>query len=511
MELRLGAARSELALSRSTIVIWTGALLTVALHMAFNGLYGYQRDEFYYIACAKHLAWGYVDQPPLIAVIVDISTRVFGGTLGALRFLPACAAGGLVALAGSLARRLGGGIFATTVAMLGVALAPFDLAVGSLLTMNAFEPLLWFALALLVLDQIDAPRAWRWPVIGLIVGLGFLNKWSMGIYAVALLAAMLASPARRSIAVPGLGLAVAVAAALAGPNLAWQALHGWPQLQVLHNAELAKNQHIPALVFVLEQLPLMNPLCAPLWIAGLYALARSGRYAGFALAYGLLVGAEIVLHGKVYYVAPVYPALIAAGAVAIERATVARLPLRTGLVAAIALAGIAIMPMATPALPLPQLLAYQHAIDVRPVKMENHPIGLVPQQFADQLGWTELESTIAGAVAGLSPGERTSAAILTGDYGQAAALDFLGRRDNLPPAISGHNQYYVWGPRGEHAAIVAVGIPRAVLAREYRSIEVVATYASPYVLPENSNLPVYVCRRPRIPLARFWRQLRNYL
>jgi hypothetical protein len=155
---------------------------------------------------------------------------------------------------------------------------------------------------------------------------------------------------------------------------------------------------------------------------------------------------------------------------------------------------------------------YQRAIDVRSVKMENHPVGLVPQQFADQLGWNELEATAARAVARLSPRERSSAAILTGDYGQASAIDFLGRRDNLPPAISGHNQYYLWGPRGEHAAIVAIGVPlAAVLAREYRSIERVGEYRSAYVLPQNSNLPVYVCRDPRMPLTRFWRHLRDYL
>jgi Dolichyl-phosphate-mannose-protein mannosyltransferase len=511
MELRVNAAAPEFALSRPALVLWSGALLTVALHMTFSGLYGYQRDELYFMACARHLAWGYVDQPPLIAAIVDLSLRMFGDTLGALRFLPALAAGGLVALTGFLTSRLGGGTYAVAVAMVGVALAPFDLAVGSLLTMNAFEPLLWLALTVLVVAQIESPQGRRWPLIGIVVGAGMLNKWSMGMYLLALAAGMALSPARRRLWGPGLGVAAAVAAAIAAPNVAWQALHGWPQFAVVHNADIAKNEHVSALVFLLEQVPLMNPLCAPLWIAGLYVLLRSGRYAGFAIAYVILVGAEIALHGKVYYVAPVYPGLIAAGAVALERATREGAWLRNGAIAAIAVAGLAIMPLATPALPLPALLDYQHALDVRTVKMERHPVGLVPQQFADQLGWNELEETVARAVARLSPRERRSAAILTGDYGQAAAIEFFGRRDNLPPAISGHNQYYLWGPRGEHAAIVAIGVPRAVLAREYRSIERVGEYRSPYVLPQNSNLPVYVCRGPRMPLARFWRQLRDYL
>ena len=511
MEVRVNAAAPELALSRPVLAVWAGALITISLHLAFRGLYGYQRDELYFIACARHLAWGYVDQPPLIAAVVGLSLRLFGDTLGALRILPAVAAGGLVALGGLFAHRLGGGTYAVAVTMIGVALAPFDLAVGSLLTMNAFEPLFWLGLTVLVFAQVDAPRAWRWPAIGLLVGVGMLNKWSMGMYALSLIAGMALSPARRSVWVPGLAAAAAVACAIAAPNVAWQAYHGWPQFAVVRNADLLKNEHVSAPVFLLEQVPLMNPLCAPLWIAGLAALLRSKRHAGFAIAYAILVVAEIALRGKVYYVAPIYPGLIAVGAVALERATFERRWLRSGAVAAIAAAGLAIMPLATPALPLPALLGYQRALDVRAVKMENHPVGLVPQQFADQLGWNELEATAARAVARLSRRERSSAAILTGDYGQAAAIDFLGRRDNLPPAISGHNQYYLWGPRGEHAAIVAIGVPLAVLTREYRSIERVGEYRSAYVLPQNSNLPVYVCRKPRVPLARFWRHLRDYL
>lgn len=511
MDLDATAARSARAVSRSAVLLWSGALLTIALHLAFAGLYGYQRDELYFIACAKHIAWGYVDQPPLIALITQTSLRLFGDSVSALRIFPALAAGALVALVARLTARLGGDAFAVGVAMIGVALSPFNLAVGNLLTMNAFEPLLWLALTVLVYAQIDAPRAWRWTAIGAVAGVGFLNKWSMGVYAVCLLCGVLISPARKILLVPGLGLAVAIAAAIAGPNLAWQAVHGWPQLTVLHNADLAKNARVSPLAFMLEQLPLTNPFAAPLWMAGLFAALRSKRYTGIALAYIGLIGIELVLHGKVYYVAPIYPALVAAGAVAFERATRRRLGYRVALAGAIVVAGLAIMPLATPALPLSALLDYQRALDVRTLKMEKHPTGRVPQQFADQLGWDELEATIARVVDELPTNERATAAILTGDYGQAAALDFLGRRDALPPAISGHNQYYLWGPQGEHAVVVAVGVPQAVLAREYDSIERVATYRSTFVLPQNSNLGVYLCRRPRIPLVRFWPQLQRYI
>jgi 4-amino-4-deoxy-L-arabinose transferase-like glycosyltransferase len=128
--------------------------------------------------------------------------------------------------------------------------------------------------------EIESPRAWHWPATGIVVGIGLLNKWSMGMYALSLLAGVALSPARRSLRVPGLVAALGIAVAIAGPNVAWQAFHGWPQFAVVHNADIAKNEHVSALVFLLEQVPLMNPFCAPLWIVGLYALVRSRRYAG---------------------------------------------------------------------------------------------------------------------------------------------------------------------------------------------------------------------------------------
>jgi hypothetical protein len=264
-------------------------------------------------------------------------------------------------------------------------------------------------------------------------------------------------------------------------------------------------------MFLVMQLPLMNPFTAPLWIAGVWALIRSRRYAGIGFAYLILVTLEIVLHGKIYYTAPVYPALIAAGAVALESLTRSRRMWRIAAPVAIAAGALAIMPEATPALPLPALLVYQHAIDVRSVKIEHTPTGMLPQQFADQLGWNDLESSVAAVVDSLSPQERADAVILTHDYGQASALDFLGRRDNLPPAISGHNQFYLWGPYGNHRVIVAIGIPKSLLAREFRTIVQAGLYVSPYVLPENNHLPIYVCRDPRIPFAAFWPRLRSYV
>jgi uncharacterized membrane protein len=464
----------------------------------------------YFIACAHHLAWGYVDQPPLIAVIAAASLRLFGDSVTAIRLFPGLAAGLLVALCGWLSVRLGGGLFACALCMVAVALAPFDFAVGNLLTMNAFEPLFWTVAAALVIEQLEAPAAWRWPALGLVLGLGFLNKWSMLAFALALLAGIALSGARRALLVPGAGAALLIAAALAAPNLVWQAAHGWAQIELLRNAAALKDQNGGPLAFLVQQGLVMGPGALPLWIAGLVVFVRRPRLRGVALGYGGLLALYVGLGAKVYYMGPVYPLLIAAGAPLIEGA-LASPARRAALSAFVVFASLAILPAATPILPLRDYLAYQRVLDLRPVRMERRDEGLVPQHFADQLGWASLVATAQRAAARLQPGERGSAAILTADYGQASALAFLGRDGDLPVAISGHNQYYLWGPHGDHPALIAIGIARETLLHVYRDVTQIDTYEDPYVLPYSNHLAVYLCRDPYASLTSYWPHLRRYL
>jgi hypothetical protein len=174
--------------------------------------------------------------------------------------------------------------------------------------------------------------------------------------------------------------------------------------------------------------------------------------------------------------------------------------------------GFAIAPEAFPLLPLPQFLVYQHVFDLRGIKMERHPEGLVPQQFADQLGWDSLVKTVATVYDALPAGRQHDAAILTRDYGQAAAVDFLGPKYGLPQAISGHNNYYLYGTRGASGRVViSVGIPRATLATEFRDVRLAATYRDPYLLPDFNNLPVYVSTDPIESFAAWWPATKHYI
>ncbi len=490
-------------------------IATFVLHFATAGGYGYQRDELYFISCAHHLAWGYVDQPPLIAVIAKLALFLFGDSLYGLRFLPALAATATVYITGRLTRRLGGGVFAQALAMLGIALAPFYLAVGNLLTMNAFEPLLWTGAAYLGIVASERKAPVLWVALGVVSGLGLINKYSMFFFLGSCVVALLVDGSRRALLRPGFGLALLIAGAIVAPTLLWQAQHGWPQIDVLRNAGSNKNVSVSPLAFYAQQILMMNPLAAPIWLAGLYSLlfAREGaRLRWFGIAYVLLSVTYLALGAKVYYMAPIYPVLFAAGAAWLEGPLTALRPLALAYPVLLLVGGLAIAPEAFPLLPLPAFLSYQHVLDFRGIKMERHPEGRVPQQFADQLGWNTLVKTLAGVYDALPPEQQREAVVLTRDYGQASAVDFLGPKYGLPHAISGHNNYYLYGTRGASGQVViSVGVPLAKLRTEFGSVRQAAVYRDDFVLPDFNNLPVYVCTDPLQPLAAWWPATKHYI
>ena len=352
-------------------------------------------------------------------------------------------------------------------------------------------------------------------MLGVVSGLGLINKYSMFFFLGSCVVAIACTPQRRSLVRPGMALAVALAGAIVAPTLVWQAVHGWPQLDVLRNAASDKNVVVGPLAFYAQQILMMNPLAAPIWLAGLYSLlfARDGaRLRWYGIAYVVLSIVYLALGAKVYYLAPIYPVLFAAGAQLLEARLVAVRWATVAYSGLLLVAGLVIAPEAFPLLPLPAFLTYQRVLDFRGIKMEKHPEGRVPQQFADMLGWPELVSTMAGAFDALPPAERREAAILTRDYGQASAIDFFGPKYGLPHAISGHNNYYLYGTRGASGNVVlSIGLSAEQLRTEFGRVERVAVYHDDYVLPDFNDLPIYKCTHPKAPLAVWWPATKRFI
>jgi hypothetical protein len=501
-------------LSRTAWVLPALAFGTAVFHLLFAGRYGYFRDELYFIACGQRLAWGYVDQPPLIAVLARLATTLFGESLVGLRVLPALAAGGLVALTGWLARRLGGGTYAMALSGVAVALAPFFLFTGHTLTMNAFEPLFWTGCAALLVEMIRTDDRRLWLGVGALVGVGVLNKHSMGFFAGCLALGLLLTPQRRLMRSRWLVAGGVLATVLVLPHLLWQLRHGWPMFELLRNGQLFKNAPFALGEFLSGQLLLLHPLFVPMWLSGLGFLlfTRSGRpYRALALGFVLLLGLYIALKAKSYYMAPAYPMLLAAGAGVIERAVRRALPRAAVLIAAVA-GGAALAPMTLPVLPVEQFIAYQRMLGLEPPRVERHRMGVLPQHFADQHGWRELVKAVAEVYRRLPPEEQARTMIFAQNYGEAGAIDWLGRSEGLPPARSGHNNYFLWGPGDtEPQVLIIIGGKAEDHAQVCSQLELVRRVEpNPHVMPYEDHLPLYVCRGLKSSMATIWPRVKHY-
>jgi len=486
---------------------WLIAAVTLAVHVATSGRYGWFRDELYFIACGHHLAWGYVDQPPLIAVIA----RAFAAAHNLYLFrLPAALAhAGLVVLVAVAARRMGGGGFAQALAALATAIAPVLLLFGHVQTMNAYEPLAWLGAALVVLAVADGADARWWILGGAIIGVGLLDKHSVAFFAFALVVGVAVTPARRALASRWLAAALALATLIVLPHLAWQIGHGWPMLELLRHGQEYKNEPVSPAQFFVGQLILLHPLTAPVWLLGLVRLVRVRRLRPLGIAALVVAALVIALHGKIYYLAPLYPLLFAAGGVAIE-ALIARAWLRVAVFALLAAGGAATAPLALPILSVPSLLRYQAALHFEPPHTERLRYRPLAQIFADEHGWPELEAAVARVYRSLPPDEQRQASVYARNYGEAGAIDFFGERDGLPPARSGHNSYYTWGPPPGDI-VTAVGGAREDYLRHFRTVDEVARLPpNPWVMPYEDELPIYVARGLKVPRAEAWAAARHY-
>lgn len=492
------------------------ALAKFLLHLLTAGNYGYFVDELYYLACSEHLDWGYVDQPPLIAILTKAARVLLGDSLPAIRFFPAVAGALKVLLAGWIARELGGRRFAQGLAALAVLVAPVYLAIDSFLSMNAFEPLFWMGCAYLVIRIIKtgSPGLWLW--FGLLAGLGLQNKHSMLFFGFGMIGGLLLTPQRKLLRSRNIWIAGLLAFLIFLPNLLWELHRGFPTMELLNNVQKSgRNVSLSPVNFLLQQILLLHPLAFPIWLAGLwhYLSSREGKpYRALGWAYLVMLASFLVLKGRVYYLAPAYPMLLAAGAVVLENWMAPPRPAwrKPAFVSLLVLSGAVLAPFSLPVLPVETYIRYSDALGFGPPKIETHKMGKLPQLYADRFGWEEMAATVARVYHNLPPEERARTAIFGSNYGQAGAIDFFGPKYGLPKAIAAHQNYFYWGPRGYTGEIMIVlGDNRKNLEKWFAGVEEVAVVSHEYSMPYE-NFPVFLCRGLKQPLKQLWPKLKNW-
>ncbi len=509
--------------------VWIlGVLVSIklALHLIPVGLlsYGYFIDELYYLAASQHLAWGYVDMPPLVPMVTALLRATLGDSLLAVRLLPTLAGALTLGLTWLLTRRLGGSPAACTLAAIAVLVSPIRLVIDSFHSMNAFEPVFWMGCALVLLhllDSSDPGDSKGWLVFGALAGVGLLNKHSMALFGFSIVVGLLAVGQWRVFTRRWIWLGGLVALTIALPNLIWVVSHGFPHLEMLGNIQSdGRNVELAPLVFVGQQILANHPLALPLWAGGLMWLLFSEggrRYRSVGVAYLVVLGAMLLFDGRIYYPAPFYPVLFATGAVALEAWIAGRGPsLRrhwrgaaVAYAAVLFVVGALLAPISAPLLSPEALQRYSEALHFEQPRIENHELGPLPQLFADRFGWPEMAEEAAQIFHSLPEAEQAGARVFGQNYGQAGAIDLYGPELGLPPAISGHLAYHDWGPGDyQDGTLIVLDDDRETLEEYFESVEYGGRVEHPYSMPYE-HFDVWICRRPKVSLHEIWPALRE--
>ena len=492
------------------------AAAVFVLLMLVAGRYGYHRDELYFVAASKHLAWGYVDQPPLSVALVWLARRLFGDSLYGLRLFPALAFAAAAVLAGLTARELGGRRFSQILSALVLAVSPF-LIMAHLAGPTVYDLVGWALVMLLVVRILRTGDQRLWLLVGLAIGVSLYAKHTILLLVIALLVGLVVCRRWQVLRSPYLWIGAAVAILLWAPNLVWQAQHDWPTLAMSGALQENHSGAGYSITFVVLQFVLPGVWAAPVWLAGLWALLREHRWAAyrpFAVAYLLLFAFIVVaIADRPYYLAPLYVVLIGAGSVITagvvegkrrffsERAPRRRFLWRSPTAAYlwVAIFAALLLPVSLPILPASWLATV-------PLQSVNYNLG-------EEIGWPELAQTVAEVYRGLPPDEQVNTAIVTANYGEAGAIDRYGPALGLPPAHSGHNNYYWWGaPPADATTVIVVGFwGGQYLAPYFDEYEQAATIVNAAgVDNDEDGLPIWAGRGLTRPWAEMWSEFQHY-
>jgi 4-amino-4-deoxy-L-arabinose transferase-like glycosyltransferase len=470
----------------------------MALELAVSARYGFHRDELYFIASGRHPAFGYVDQPPLAPLVARCSTDLFGVSPTAVRVAPAIATGAIVVGTGLTARTLGGGRFAQLLAALAIASSPIVLGSAHLAGTTVYDLAAWTFAIWFTCQAVLRGRPRAWLAAGAVAGVGLENKDLLLLFGVALVIGLFVTPARSLLRTRWPWLGALVAFALWIPNLVWQIVNGFPSLamdHVLHSEHSAMGDYVG---FLPAQVIMIGILAFPIVVIGVrHLMTHRDLHFALVLVAIVVMWVFVVIPGRAYYTAGVLPLLFAAGARRIEHGHTDVRRRRVWLVAPV-VGAVLTVGFVLPVLPLSVFaqMTFLHTTSY---------------DLGETVGWPQFTAQVARAYDALPAPERNEAAIFTRNYGEAGALEIFGRDYGLPEPLSGHNNYWLWGPGGSgDRAVLAVGA-LSQLRPHFAECRSSGTIHSPDGVDNDENgTGIWICTRPRGAWTTFWSSLRNY-
>jgi 4-amino-4-deoxy-L-arabinose transferase-like glycosyltransferase len=505
-------------MKRSSIVICIFVFAKFLLQLAalFQPEYGIFRDELYYLACTKHLAWGFVDHPPFSIVLLWAWASIAGDSLVSLRILAALIGTLPIVLAGLITRQLGGEWKAQALACFAVLLAPVQLSVGSFYSMNVIEYALILVLVWLLLRIIIEQQSSFWILFGVLLGVGIMNKHTFAVLAGFLLIGLLFTPARKEFLKKYFWIGMGTAFLIVLPNLIWQFSHNLISLEFYKNASELKNVPTPPIKIVLDQLLASNPIAGILWVTGLVWLLRGkerSEYRIFGIAFLLMLAMMITAQSnRLDRIALFIPVLVAGGAVVWERWNAKRflrwLILATSVL--LLIVGLVSMPMVLPVMSPSSTAQYLQQHGMQP-NFEKGVSAKLPQNLADRFGWKELADSVASVIQRLPERERNSVILAGQNYGDAGALEYYGRSLNFPKVISGHNSYWLWGAGEQAEVLIIVGNSRSRMEELFNDVQEGTRASTGWQMNYECNRPIWICRKPKLPLAEIWPKAKMFI
>jgi len=493
---------------------WIAAGVVFLVHLLGNAHYGFFRDELYFIICGRHPQWGYVDQPPIVPLLAAL-TQVFGHSLFLLRIVPAlCAAAGVYVTC-LLAIEFGGGLFAQAIASLAFLFAGVLLAFGQKVGPDEIGLWAWPLIALLVVRIVKSGDPRLWLGAGLVAGIAIESKYAVLFFLVALFAGLLLTPQRSILASRWFAAGAGIMLTIALPNFLWQAHYGFPMWELLRAGQNGKNVIVGPMLYMIQEILIMNLFLFPVWVLGLVWLLRSAQFRFLAYTYVIIIVEMIVLHGKHYYPADIYPILLAAGGMQLESWLSQRRVAQMAVLAYALILGPVFIPFSLPILPVPTFLAYQDKVNEilhipKSTLATEHgrEVTALPGDWADMHGWPELAAAVESIYDALPADERAQAVVVANNYGEAAAINFFAPS---VPVISYHNQYFLWGTRGFSGNVV-IDVHGDCGAQEhlFRDARLATRVNVPYTIGWETNMPIMVCHGLNVPLATLWPSLKKY-
>jgi hypothetical protein len=497
--------------NRDLLWVMLIAIISLLVHLFTYNILGFQRDEFLYLALGKHLAAGYWSNPPLIGFISYLSQLLPGDTLFTTRLLPAIAGAVLVVLTGLIARELGGRLYAQVLACISLSLSLLILRGYSMLQPVPFDILFWTLILFWFLRYINSGKSFYLLLMGVAFGLGILNKYMVVFLAAGLFLAMLITPYRRLLISRYLWYAVGIAFLLFLPNLIWQYQHDFPVMR--HMQELKDTQlvNVRRANILIDQF-LMFTIGSVVWLSGLlwlFGKGHSKNYRVFGWIYLSVILIFLLMRGKSYYTAGLYPFLFAAGGVSLESAI--KSFTWKGIVAVlIALLSLPLALGGIPIMPAGKLADFYAKIPPNKgsealLRWEDGRMHPLPQDFADMLGWDELANLVINACDSIADKERIM--IYAENYGQAGAIEHYGGPYGLRHVASFSDSYALWIPDSVSIKQDLFFYVNDDLGDDVDSlfarIDTVGSITNPYAREHGTT--VFLCRQPRSDFNAFWK------